>query len=335
MSTTGVLSQHVGAVLGFRTIVVGTDFSDLSSRGLAAALRLSQSHRTQRLHLVHVLPAGGRLPPFIAENKAEEAAQRAIRSAEERLQSVAAEAGHGHGVEVSLEVRVGSPARELARAAEEQTAELLVVASYSSLAQLVLGSVASSLIRVARCPVLVVTDRGTDADHFERVLAAVDLSPISRNVLHNAVVAAAVSRGQVRVLSLFEPPILRPDPDGWLPKYIGPDELEEVAAHRNAEVSALIRRSVPGNAVSIEVEVQARQPVPEGILEEARDWSADLLVMGTSGHNAWHRMILGSTTHHVLLKAACAVLVVPQEVRDEVKDASESLAVAPALESGS
>lgn len=320
----------LGAVLGFRTIVVGTDFSALSERGLLAALRLSQSHRTHRLHLVHVVTAGGVLPPLIAEAHAEEAAQRAVEAAEARLEAVPAEAP----VRVTREVRVGAPARELARAADEQTADLIVVASHSGIAQLVLGSVASSLIRVARCPVMVVGDRSPEPDTLERVLAAVDLSPISRNVLHNAVVAAATAGGKVRVLSLFEPPILRADPDGgWLPQYMGPAELEEVAAHRHAEVSGLIRRCVPGNAVPIEVEVRGRQPAPDGILEEARNWGADLVVMGTSGNNAWHRMILGSTAHHVLIKAVCPVLVVPHEAKEEVPQ--ENLAAATILGSGS
>ncbi|MEL7372811.1 MAG: universal stress protein, partial [Myxococcota bacterium] len=183
-------------------------------------------------------------------------------------------------------------------------------ASHGGLARLVLGSVPSSLIRAARCPVLVVNDRRPGPDNLTRVMATIDMSPISRNVLHNAVVSATAMDGQVRVLSLFEPPILRPDPEGWLPKYLSPDELEEVAAHRFGEVSALIRRSVPRNAVPIEVEVQGRQPAPDGILQQAKDWQADMLVIGTSGHNAWHRMILGSTTHDVLLRAMCPVMVV-------------------------
>ena len=319
-------------MLGFRTIVVGTDFSVLSDRGLAAAVKLAHSDRTHRLHLVHVLPAGGVLPPLIAEARAEEAARKAVESARERLDALPADAP----VQVTREVRMGSPARELAQVADEQCADLLIVAGHGGLAQLVLGSVASSLIRIARCPVLIIGDRWPEPDKLERVLAAVDLSPISRRVLHNAVViATAHAEGQVRVLSLFEPPILRPNPDGgWLPQYIGNEELEEIAEHRHAEISALIRRSVPRNAVPIEVEVQGRQPAPDGILEEAREWAADLVVLGSSGNNAWHRMILGSTTHHVLLKAVCPVLVVPQEARDEVKEAQETLAVAPVLESG-
>ncbi len=318
-------------MFGFRTIVVGTDFSPLSARGLSAALRLSRSQHTQRLHIVHVLPAGGVLPPFIAETLAQEAAERAMQVAQARLERLATDAP----VEVTREVRLGSPARELARVADEQCADLLVVASHGGLAELVLGSVASSLIRVARCPVLVVSDRGPEPDPLSRVLAAVDLSPVSRNVLHNAVVAATTSDGIVKVLSLFEPPILRPNPDGgWLPKYIGPEELEEVAAHRHAEISALIRRSVPRNMVPIEVEVRGH-PAPDGILDEANHWSADIIVVGTSGNNAWHRMILGSTTHHVLLKAACPVLVVPQEAREDVREPSESLAVSEVLDSGS
>ncbi|MEL7372082.1 MAG: universal stress protein, partial [Myxococcota bacterium] len=65
-------------MLGFGTIVVATDFSELADRALAAAFQLGRSHRTHRIHLVHVLPAGGVLPPFIAENKAQDAARRAV-----------------------------------------------------------------------------------------------------------------------------------------------------------------------------------------------------------------------------------------------------------------
>jgi nucleotide-binding universal stress UspA family protein len=47
------------------------------------------------------------------------------------------------------------------------------------------------------------------------------------------------------------------------------------------------------------------------ILERARAWPADLLVMGTHGRGGFERWVLGSVTEKVLRKAPCPVLTVP------------------------
>ncbi len=51
-------------------------------------------------------------------------------------------------------------------------------------------------------------------------------------------------------------------------------------------------------------------PVTE-ILAQAEQVKADYLVLGSHGHTAFYDLLVGSTTHGILLKAPCPVVVVP------------------------
>lgn len=48
------------------------------------------------------------------------------------------------------------------------------------------------------------------------------------------------------------------------------------------------------------------------IVDEARAWPADMIVMGVSRHEGLRSPYVGSQTEHVLEFAACPVLVVPR-----------------------
>jgi hypothetical protein len=47
------------------------------------------------------------------------------------------------------------------------------------------------------------------------------------------------------------------------------------------------------------------------ILEVAREWEADLVVLGTHGRRGLPRFFLGSVAETVLRKAPCSALVIP------------------------
>jgi nucleotide-binding universal stress UspA family protein len=57
------------------------------------------------------------------------------------------------------------------------------------------------------------------------------------------------------------------------------------------------------------------------ILEAAKKHRADLIVLGSHGHTAFYDLIVGSTTHAVLKKAACPVLVVPPAAAEKAPSA--------------
>jgi nucleotide-binding universal stress UspA family protein len=299
-------------VRNYQTIVVGIDFSEASKRGLELAARVADRFNARRLHLVHVVsaPTAAVVP---AIRPTSEFAKRSQNEAQQRLSAVPIP---GISTRVTREVRVGSPAQQLVRAADELSADLVVVAGrgHSLLAEMLLGSVASSLIRVAHCPVLV--HAGPPKERFDTILAAVDLSPISRNVLENAFGMANRWNSNVRVLSLFEHPFFESQPQGILPKTVGSSEIEALGEEHRKAVMDLIAR-VPSNGAEVEVDVMSKAPASNAIIDVANLIESDLIVLGTSGQGAWHRMILGSTANFVLSRSPCPVLVVPHEVRQE------------------
>lgn len=46
------------------------------------------------------------------------------------------------------------------------------------------------------------------------------------------------------------------------------------------------------------------------ILEKASDFGADLIVLGSQGHGAFSRFLLGSVSQSIVMHASCSVLIV-------------------------
>jgi len=56
-----------------------------------------------------------------------------------------------------------------------------------------------------------------------------------------------------------------------------------------------------------------------GIIEEARDWGADLIVMGSRGWTGLKRVIMGSAAQYVVAHAHCSVEVVRSSISNAVE----------------
>ncbi len=50
-----------------------------------------------------------------------------------------------------------------------------------------------------------------------------------------------------------------------------------------------------------------------GILQQAEEWHADLIVIGTHGRGGLYHFLMGSVAEHVARKSACPVLIVPNK----------------------
>jgi nucleotide-binding universal stress UspA family protein len=151
-----------------RAIVCGVDGSPDSRAALEVAAKLSK-RLGSRLVLAHVgevahvpfaaaYPLGGAAGSILVENEIE-----VEEDAGERLLEQAADAVGL--VDADVRVEVGVPAERLADLADEEDAELIVVGSRGrgAFRAAFLGSVSSSLIGVARCPVLVVPPGAREA----------------------------------------------------------------------------------------------------------------------------------------------------------------------------
>jgi nucleotide-binding universal stress UspA family protein len=52
-------------------------------------------------------------------------------------------------------------------------------------------------------------------------------------------------------------------------------------------------------------------PIVPTIADEAKEWAADMVVMGSHGHSALYELFVGSVTEGVLRRATMPVFVVP------------------------
>lgn len=138
-------------------IVVPVDFSESSQNSIAVALDLAGD--VGKLRLLHVLPPLEAISPAVVwGDLSDKEREKAVRKhAIPFLQKLGV-------LEAAFDVRVGNPANEIVEYAEEVNADLVVIAShgYHGLKRFLLGSVAESVIRHARCAVLVL--RRQDAE---------------------------------------------------------------------------------------------------------------------------------------------------------------------------
>jgi nucleotide-binding universal stress UspA family protein len=121
-----------------REILAATDLSTQSDKVMAAALALAQ-HFGARLHLLHVIP----------------------NASQEKMAQIQLDASSlvlGNEIKLVRTVSVGHAASEILKYAGREKIDLIVLGTHgrSGLAQVLMGSVAASVVRAAPCQVLTI-----------------------------------------------------------------------------------------------------------------------------------------------------------------------------------
>ncbi|UCF35549.1 MAG: universal stress protein [Acidobacteriota bacterium] len=142
---------------------------------------------------------------------------------------------------------------------------------------------------------------------FKRILCAVDFSPRSNQAFDEAVQLAQANKAKLFILHAIE---VQPLASGWFE----PDGLSDLTlqVEEKAKQSLeALQNSVADQLAKLSVhsEITSGRAFTE-ILENARVWDADLIVMGGTGFGALEDLPLGSTVNRVLNEADCSVLVV-------------------------
>lgn len=136
----------------FKKIIVGVDFSENSQRAVRTATQLARSLDAEVV-LVHVYAPGAEYDDAPRETAAE------LRPLLEARVRDLAEAHHkASGAKVDWGVVDGSPAQEVATFAARWGGDLIVAgtAGRGGVAKALLGSVADTLVRTSKVPVLIV-----------------------------------------------------------------------------------------------------------------------------------------------------------------------------------
>lgn len=154
-----------------------------------------------------------------------------------------------------------------------------------------------------------------------KILVATDGSKYSQAAaMESCKTFARTDEAEVKIISVYEnsfpipgePFALSADYQQQIQR-----EAQAMAEKYAAEARDLILKECPG--ISLLTEVRSGSPGRE-IVEAARDWAADLIIVGSHGRGFWGRMLVGSTSDAVMHHAPCSVLVVR---RNEPADSEE------------
>lgn len=146
---------------------------------------------------------------------------------------------------------------------------------------------------------------------MKTILAPVDFSPATRGVVAVGLELARSLGGRVVLLHAVQYPVITTDYGLTADMLQETIEVNEHAARRQL---AHLETSFSDEGVPVSSRIV--QGFPAGnIIEEARSLGASYLVLGSHGHTALYDLLVGSTTHAVLMKAPCPVVVVPRAER--------------------
>ena len=141
-----------------KTIVLATDGSPSAQKATALATEFA-SALGGRLLVVSVWRPPVSEHGYLLAEYSPELIDLYRKGAEAAIES-ATEAAAAAGVSATAELRRGDPADEICAAADEAGADLIVLGAHGwgAMKRLVFGSVSTSVLHHARCPVLVVRD---------------------------------------------------------------------------------------------------------------------------------------------------------------------------------
>lgn len=148
---------------------------------------------------------------------------------------------------------------------------------------------------------------------FERILVAAADDALADAVLSTASSLAERLGARVALVEVVDVGSASALAAGPVESGFSPIVLQEIIQDQEASGRKFLARAAAAFSQS-KVETQLREGLPPGeIVAAAKEWQADLIVVGTHGRGGLERLFLGSVAEEVLRHAPCPVLVIPQE----------------------
>jgi nucleotide-binding universal stress UspA family protein len=141
-----------------------------------------------------------------------------------------------------------------------------------------------------------------------KVLLAVDEEPGSEEAV-NEVGGRRWEEGTVvrvlHVVGKFVPPAQ----ELWYDAGGDPEWARQEVRDRSTELTERVGGWLREQGLTVETAVRDGEPGPT-VVEEAKDWGADLIVVGSRGHTGLRRLLEGSVSRYVADHARCPVEVI-------------------------
>lgn len=231
--------------------------------------------------------------------------------------------GGGSPIDVTTKSARGNAKEAVIDEAERWGADLIIVGThgYNAFERLWLGSVSRTVVSHAKCSVEIVrrskahrkglSGQGSPA---MKILLAVDGSEGSRLAVEEIAERPWPAGSEVRVISAIHLPFT-PTLETWALPESYYSEVEKTAREQaESALSSGLTGLSEGNTdrehpLSLSGETAVGH-VEEVIIGNAKDWDADLIMLGSHGYRGWERFLLGSTSQAVASHAPCSVQIV-------------------------
>jgi nucleotide-binding universal stress UspA family protein len=276
----------------FQRVLVPLDGSDLAEQALPLAHALSKSHDSQLTLLTVRQTAGSPRGLPLKQGGLD----GDLRQHELYLQQIVAGLA-GQGARLQPLVASGKVAEQINAVAAEQEVDLLVMSTHgrSRVGRILLGSVASEVLRQSTRPMLLVRPREAPerrAPAFDKLMVTLDGSGEAEFVLPYAQALASRFGSEIILLSV-------------------PDDLHAESELRNLkryleEVADTL--TAPGLAVRPMV---AGSDPAHTIVELARANDVDLIMLATHGRGGRDRLMFGSVADTVVRNCRRPIFMVP------------------------
>jgi nucleotide-binding universal stress UspA family protein len=143
---------------------------------------------------------------------------------------------------------------------------------------------------------------------YRRILVPIDGSPTSNAGMREAMKLAGERKARLRLLHVIDEFYVFSTPDGGFDFGAMIDSLKSAGSRLLRKAVQLARkRGVKPESAMVE-NVAGR--VADVIVQQAKRWRADLIVMGTHGRRGFNRALLGSDAELVVRNASVPVLLV-------------------------
>ncbi len=158
---------------------------------------------------------------------------------------------------------------------------------------------------------------------FQKILVAIDDSPLCQSVFTQALELAQVDRAKLMLLHCLNVELIGEPPVSLsIEMGVYPEAMD--SAYRTQQVLAERRMLEAQKMLSDYCEIATSQGVAaevdckigdagEWLCQVAQKWGANLIVLGRRGRTGLAEAFLGSVSNHVLHHAPCSVLVIQQE----------------------
>ena len=144
---------------------------------------------------------------------------------------------------------------------------------------------------------------------YQKLLVPVDGSPTATRGLDEAIRVARLSGGRIRVVHVLDQVQLASGLEFCTADVLG------VLQEAGAEIVGAAKARVEASGVPVEAHLSETLAgtVADVVVEQARQWGADLIVIGTHGRRGVRRLMIGSDAERIVRMASVPVLLVRNE----------------------